>query len=88
MPCEAVTMAALPCLIVVCCLFTFCSFSRCDGDLGIVNVFSSYCGEGTRYIFHLILMSKVRLENKFCEKSGALPRTSANVSHMQAYVSF
>ena len=41
MPCEAVTMAALPCLIVVCCLFTFCSFSRCHGYLGTCLLYTS-----------------------------------------------
>ena len=39
----------------------------------------------TRYIFHLILMSKVRLGNKFCEKSGALPRTKFDAVY-RAYV--
>ena len=42
--------------------------------LVLLTFFRAIAAGETRYIFHLILMSKVRLENKFCEKSGALPR--------------
>ena len=43
--------------------------------LVLVLVFRAIAAGETHFIFHLILMSKVRLEYKFCEKSGALPRT-------------
>ena len=43
--------------------------------LVLLTFFRAIAAGETRYIFHLILMSKVRLENKFCEKSDASPRT-------------
>ena len=43
--------------------------------LVLLTFFRAIAAGETRYTFHLILMSKVGLENKFCEKSGALPRT-------------
>ena len=48
--------------------------------LVLLTFFRAIAAGETRYIFHLILMSKVRLENKFCEKSGALPRTLSSSS--------
>ena len=49
--------------------------------LVLLTFFRAIAAGETRYIFHLILMSKVRLENKFCEKSGASPGTSACTVH-------
>ena len=42
--------------------------------LVLLTFFRAIAAGKARYIFHSILMSKVRLENNFCEKSGALPR--------------
>ena len=43
--------------------------------LVLLTFFKAIAEGETRYIFHSTLVSKVRLENTFCEKSGALPRT-------------
>ena len=49
--------------------------------LVLLTFFRAIAAGETRYIFHLILMSKVRLENKFCEKSGALPRNIVKINN-------
>ena len=72
---NAVTMAALPCLVAVCCLSHFVLFRDVMVVLVLLTFFRANASGETRYILHLILMSKVRLENKFCEKLGALPHT-------------
>ena len=58
-----------------------CSFCDVTMILVLLAFFRATAAGETRYIFHLILMSKVRLENKFCEKSGALPRTHKKSEH-------